>query len=142
MAWWLWVVLGLLLLVLEILTPGGFFVMFFGLAALVLGGLVAVGAGGPVWLQWLLFSVLSLVSLVLFRPSLTRWMRGAPAGSVDSLVGEVAVLLEDLAAGAVGKAELRGTAWTVRNGGASPLRRGGRARVERVDGLMLVIQPE
>jgi hypothetical protein len=142
MGWWLWVVLGLVLLVSEVFTPGGFFVLFFGLGALALGGLVAVDAAGPLWLQWLLFSVLSLASLALFRPPLMRWMQRGGPGRVDSLVGEVAVVLEDLAPGAVGKAELRGTSWTVRNGGARALQRGERARVDRVDGLMLGIRPE
>jgi len=34
MVWWLWVLLGLGLLTFEVLTPGGFFALFFGLAAL------------------------------------------------------------------------------------------------------------
>jgi hypothetical protein len=32
MTWWEWAVLGLLLAVAEIFTPGGFFFIFFGLA--------------------------------------------------------------------------------------------------------------
>ena len=72
MYWWLWLVLGLLLLGLEALTPGGFYVLFFGVGALVVGTLVGLGASGPVWLQWLLFSAISVVSLLLFRPYLLR----------------------------------------------------------------------
>ena len=30
MEWWIWVVLGLALLLGEILTPGGFYLLFFG----------------------------------------------------------------------------------------------------------------
>lgn len=142
MAWWLWALLGLLLLVSEVLTPGGFFVLFFGLGAVAVGGLVAAGVAGPVWLQFLLFSVLSLASLALFRPRLMRLMRSGATGNVDSLVGEVAAVLDDLAPGAIGKAELRGSSWTVRNEGARVLQRGERARVERVDGLTLGIRPE
>ncbi len=40
MIWWYWVVLGLLLTGLELATPGGFFVIFFGVGALLVGGLV------------------------------------------------------------------------------------------------------
>ena len=35
--WWHWLVLGLLLGVAEVATAGGFFVMFFAVAALVVG---------------------------------------------------------------------------------------------------------
>ena len=144
MAWWLWVLLGLLLLAVEMLTPGGFFALFFGLGALALGGLVAAGVGGPVVVQWLLFSALSIASLALLRPPLLRWMGldHGPAGGVDSLIGEMATLTQDLAPGAIGKAELRGAAWSARNAGTRPLRGGERARVEGVEGLMLALRPQ
>ena len=142
MAWWVWLVLGLVLLGAEVLTPGGFFVLFFGLAALVVGALDGLGVGGPDWLQWLLFSVLSIGSLVLFRRRLVERLRGPEGRDVDAFVGEVAVLLEDLPPGAVGKAELRGTAWSARHEGPETLPRGRRCRVQRVEGLMLFVQAE
>jgi hypothetical protein len=142
MVWWLWVLLGLALLALEITTPGGFFVLFFGVAALVVGVLLGVGLGGPLWVQLLLFSVLSVGSLLLFRGRLVAWMKShePAADRVDSLVGQIAIAQEDLAPGAVGRAELRGTVWTARNADVRPLARGQRCRVERVDGLSLLIR--
>ena len=61
---------------------------------------------------------------------------------MDSMVGEVATVLEDLPVQAAGKAELRGSTWTVRNVGESPLTKGQRSQVIRVDGLTLWIQAE
>jgi inner membrane protein len=144
MDWWVWIILGLGLLAAEMLTPGGFFVLFFGLAALVVGALVALGTSGPEWLQWLLFSVLSVVSLLGFRRRLVdRFSKPAVEGhQIDSLVGDVAVLTDDLAPGAVGKAELRGTVWSVRSSQAGTLARGSRCTVERVEGLTLWVRPE
>ncbi len=43
MVWWAWVLVGFLLLLGEILTPGGFFILFFGVGALVVGALGALG---------------------------------------------------------------------------------------------------
>ena len=57
MAWWLWLLVGLALLGVEMLTPGGFFTIFFGVAAIVVGVLSRFGLAGPPWMQWLLFSV-------------------------------------------------------------------------------------
>jgi membrane protein implicated in regulation of membrane protease activity len=143
MYWWLWLVLGLVLLGLEIFTPGGFYVLFFGIGALVVGTLVGLGAGGPVWFQWLLFSALSVVSLLIFRPHLIRATRSQERRDpMDTLEGEIATLLEDLSPGAVGKAELRGTAWSALNRDARPLSRGQRCRVTRVDGLTLWVMAE
>ena len=144
MLWWLWMLLGLALVVLEVLTPGGFFALFFGIGALLVGALDGLGMGGPDWLQWLLFSVLSIVSLLLFRgPLLARLMSwGRKPNGVDTLVGEVATLLDDLPADAIGKVELRGTAWSARNEERQSLHKGQRCRVQRVDGLTLWIRAE
>ncbi len=144
MPWWLWVVGGFILLGLELGTPGGFFIAFFGVAAVLVGLLTGMHAVGPVWAQWLLFSIISVVSLLLFRKPLLVWMksREPQRPAVDSLVGETAIVSEDIAAGGVGKAELRGTSWSVRSRAAEALRRGQRCRVEQVDGLMLWVKAE
>ena len=143
MTWWAWVLLGLGLLGIEVMTPGGFFVLFFGLAALVVGALAGLGVSGPAWLQWLLFSLLSVSSLVLFRRRLVQRLRASGGAALTGgLIGDVAILLDDLPPGAVGKAELRGTAWSVRHDGPEALPRGQRCRVQRVEGLTLHVRPE
>jgi hypothetical protein len=141
--WWIWILLGLGLLVVEVVTPGGFYVLFFGVGALVVGVLAGLGAAGPDWMQWLLFSVVSVVSLLLLRGRLLKRMEvRSELPPLDTLEGEIAVPAEDLAPGAIGKAELRGTAWTAQNVGDRPLAHGQRARVVRVDGLMLKLRAE
>jgi membrane protein implicated in regulation of membrane protease activity len=144
MTWWLWLAVGLLLVGFELAAPGGFFIIFFGVGALAVGVLAAAGLGGPLWTQGLLFSVLSIVSLLLFRNPLLRRMRVTETSSpaMDTLAGELAIPLEDLAPGAVGRAELRGSVWQARNGGSQPIGKGQRCRVLRAEGLMLWIQPE
>lgn len=141
MAWWIWAILGIALLVLEMLTPGGLFALFFGIAALSVGALEALGLAGPAWLQWLLFAAFSVVLLTIVR----RRMRGALAGRhgpVDALVGETAVLLDDLPPRGVARAELHGSNWEARSTAGVALARGQRCRVDRVEGLTLWISPE
>lgn len=140
MLWWLWVLLGLALLVVEMITPGGLFALFFGCAALVVAPLAALGLGAVS--QWLLYSVASLVLVATVRRPLQQRLARAPQTPVDALVGEEAVLLEDLAAGGTGRAELRGVPWTARAASGIPLRAGQRCRVERVEGLTLWLRAE
>ena len=143
MYWWLWLVLGLIFVGLEVLTPGGFYALFFGIGALAVGSLAGFGWSGPIWLQWLLFSAISLLSLLCFRPHLVRATRSKERPDpIDTLEGETALLVDDLPPDAVGRAELRGTTWTVRNGDQRLLVRGQRCRVSRVDGLTLWIHGE
>jgi inner membrane protein len=142
MPWWLWMLFGLMLLVLEIHTFGGFFLMFFGIGALGVGALVAIGAADADWLQWLLFSVVSVAALAIFRRPIQRRLAPAASAAVDNLVGETAIVAEDIPGGGVGKAELRGTVWSVRNGTSNALAKSTRCRVERVDGLTLWVRAE
>jgi membrane protein implicated in regulation of membrane protease activity len=144
MTWWHWALIGLLLAAGEILTPGGFFVIFFGLAGLAVALIVATGAVDALWLQILLFSVFSVASLLLFRNPLLRWMaRRIPATpEVDTLVGELAVASSAIPAGGVGQAQLRGTVWSARNAAHAAIDAGGRCRVVRVEGLVIWIEPE
>ena len=143
MTWWHWLALGLILVALEMAASGGFYVIFFGVAALAIGGLHLVGLAGPAWFQLLLFSVLSVGSLLVFRNPLMRLMQlDKPGKDVDSLVGETAFPAEDIGPGAVGQAELRGTVWSARNVGPTQLLRGQRCRVVRVDRLMIFIESE
>ena len=144
MLWWHWAVLGLFLAAAELITPGGFFFIFFGLGGLLVALLVAFGMAEPLWLQILLFSVCSVVSLLVFRNPLLRWMahHTPPPTKVDELVGEVAVAATPIDAGGMGRAELRGASWSARNAGDAPIDAGARCRVSKVEGLVIWIQPE
>jgi membrane protein implicated in regulation of membrane protease activity len=141
--WWHWLVLGLVLVVGELATPGGFYLLFFGLGAIIVGLLAGIGLAGPLTVQVLGFTVLSVALLALFRARLLRWMQGNPqAPAIDSLVGEIATTIEPLEPHAVGKVELRGTSWSARNASDSAIAAGRRCKVSRVEGLMLYVRPE
>ena len=142
MAWWIWVVLGIALLAAEMAIAGGFFAFFFGLAALLVGILVALGLAGGDAVQWLLFSVLSVLGVAVFRrPVMRAFKMDQPQlKAVDGLAGEDAVVLKDVTPGNVGKAELRGTTWNARSTSSETLVKGQRCKVERVEGLTLWIR--
>jgi membrane protein implicated in regulation of membrane protease activity len=142
MPWWLWTLFGLTLLLLEVQTFNSFYLMFFGAGALLVGLLDAIGLVEADWLQWLLFSVLSIVTLVLFRRPILMRLASTGSDRVDNLIGETAIATEDIPSGGVGKVEMRGTVWSARNDGPTPLRKDTRCRVQRVDGLMLWLRAE
>jgi inner membrane protein len=135
MSWWVWVLVGIALLVVEMLTPGGLFALFFGIGALCVAILAALDA--PATVQWLAFSAVSVVLLATLRHSLQERLARSSAAPIDAIVGEEVVLLGDVPAGGEGKAELRGVPWSARAAAGDPLRKGQRCRVERVEGLTL-----
>jgi len=140
MIWWIWVLAGFVLLALELLTAG-IHLGLFGASAIVVGLLVLAGVGGPLWVQFLLFSILSVVLLVVVRPPLMRKLRASETSKkVDSLVGEIAVVSASIEPHALGRAELRGSSWSARNMGDDAVPAGQRCKVEAVEGLTLLIR--
>ncbi len=143
MVWWHWLVIGLALVALEMAAAGGFYVIFFGIAALLIASMHLIGIAGPLWLQTFLFSVFAVGSLLLFRgPLMRRLTAGDGPPDIDNLLGEVGRALEDIAPGAIGRFELRGTTWTARNAGPSMIARGRRSVVVDREKLTLFVQAE
>ena len=117
------------------------FLSRFAASAVIVGLLVLLGVSLPVSAQWLLFAALSIGMLVLFRARLREKIKTREQ-DVDKLEDEIAVATEQLAVGATGQAELRGSTWRARNIGEVDLEVGDRCRVERVDGLVLSIRKD
>lgn len=142
MPWWGWIVVGAVLLGSETIVPSDFYLVFLGTAALAVGLFGLAGLEAPVWGQWLLFAALSVISLVWFRNRVRPRFQTHEGDVGDALVGEIAYLRETVSPGAIGRAELRGATWTARNVDEVPLERGSRARVERVEGLVIHLRRE
>lgn len=138
MAWWIWVILGFVLLALEMLTIG-VHVGFFALGAFSVGALVALDLAGPLWVQLMLFALISCAGLFLARPIILKRLR-IHTKEVDSFVGEQARAVSDIAVEGIGKAEMRGSAWNARNVGSTPISAGQRCSVEQVQGLTILIR--
>ena len=141
LVWWMWLVLGLLLLVGEMLMPTDFFVFFFGVGAVATALTTAVGLTTDPLSQAIAFFVVSLVSLA----SLRNWLRGllhkdTPKREVDSLVGAIATAVDPIPASGVGKVMLRGSPWNARNMNNAEIAKAARVRVEKVDGITLVVR--
>lgn len=143
MPWWGWVLVGTLLLAGELfVVEADFYLVFLGFAAVAVGFLDLLGLGGPMWLEWLMYAVIALGSTILFRQRVYQQLR-PPGGPVsDSVIGERAVARGAIAPGAHGEAELRGAVWQARNAGTAPIAPGARARIEGVDGLVLILRTE
>jgi len=94
--WWHWVVLGIVLLLLELAVPA-FFLVWFGLGALVVGvALLAVPALSFAW-QVLVWIVCSLAFIWLwfkvFKPGFYKTRAGMSKGAV---VGEIGLVIRDI----------------------------------------------
>lgn len=139
MAWWVWMIFGLVLAVAEAMIPTNFFLMAFGTGAFVVGVLTFLGLVSAPWLEWLIFTLTAVGSVVAFQRTLSHQ---EDTREIDDLKRETAVVIADVPADGVGRAELRGSTWSARSGSGAAIPRGTHCRVERVDGLTLWLRAE
>lgn len=135
---WSWIVAGLVLLALELVVPGGF-MLWMGIAGIITGLITLFQPIG--WpMQWLIFGVLSLVSIAIW----VRWNRSRPTPTdrpylnrrADNLVGQEAVLEQAITQG-FGRIVLGDSVWRV----AGPdLPVGQRVRIIGSDGAVLKVE--
>lgn len=144
MTWWLWFILGFVLLALEMAIPTGFFVFFFGLSAVLVGFLSAIGLSDWPALEWFLFGIFALI-LLYFRDTLRdkffkNFQRADERNDRDSLVGTIAKAKADIAPGEDGRVEMRGTDWSAKNIGTDIIREGQECIVIGQDSIRLEVK--
>lgn len=143
MLWWQWMILGGILLGAEMFAiDAQFYLVFIGLSAILVGVATLLGIEMALWMQWMVFGILSLVFMFSFRRRLYEKIRGNVEGFKESLAGVSVAVDNDLAPGDETRLEYRGTKWTARNVGSDAIAAGGRARVVRAEGLTLHIEAE
>ncbi|MDZ7291053.1 MAG: NfeD family protein [candidate division KSB1 bacterium] len=139
--WLIWLLLGLVLAILEILTPGFVFICFsFGCFV------AAIVAALDFSFSWQI-SIFAAITFVLFV-----WARqifgklfGAPKTkvltNVDRLIGLTATTLEEVD-DQRGYVKVEGEAWSARSGSGEKLPAGIKVRILRIEGNKLVVGPE
>ena len=144
--WLIWFLAGIVLVVAEMFTAAGFWLVSLavGCAAAGLLGLVPfVGLA----VQTIAFAGVSLASMIGLRPlMLRRFQLGPGAGvrtGVDALLGKRGVVLERIdPVSRQGRVKVEGEDWRGVSVDDTPIEVGARVTVIQVDGTTLVVEKE
>jgi len=137
--YWIWLIAGLALALLEMLVPG-VYLIWLAMAALAVAVLAFVSAP-PLAMQVIAWVSLSLI----FAFSAKRWLRDRPIVSSDPLlnnragrlVGEIAMVTEAIESGA-GRVKVGDSEWIARGADAAA---GSRVRITGSRGAELLVEP-
>ena len=135
---WGWLVVGFVLLALELLAPLTYF-LWLGASAMVTALVLFVVPDIPWQAQFLVFSVLSVVSIIISRKYLVNETPSDQPNlnrRAQQYVGRVFTLSEAIEQG-VGKVRVDDTYWKVTG---PPLSRGTEVRVSGAEGSVLVVE--
>ena len=135
-----WVVALVVFLIVEAVTAGLVSIWF------VFGSLVALicaALGAAVWLQIFWFVIVSVVTLVLTRPLVKRYVDSrSVATNADRSIGRAAVVTERIDnLAATGAVKLDGVVWTARStDDAVAIESGERVTVRAIEGVKLIVE--
>lgn len=136
--WWaLWLTLFLAFAAVEMLTLDLFFIMLGGGA---LAALVADFAGADLWLQSVVFCIVSLLMIAFVRPITLKHLHKGPAEkrtNVDRLIGETALVMEPVSSTG-GRVKIGGDIWSARSE-SGVLAEGQRVIVAAIEGATAVV---
>lgn len=137
-----WLVVALVLIGIEVATLT-FVALYPALGALAaaVAGLFGAGIG----IQFAVFAVVTVATLLLTRKPLRRMMRNTPlvASNADTVLGKRAVVIVAIEAGPGQRGQVRvGTEhWSARAEDERPIAEGVTVEVSGIDGVALVVRP-
>ena len=139
MTYWAWLIIGLTLFALELLAPFTFF-LWLGTSALVTALMLFIFPDISWQMQFLVFSVLSVISVILSRRFLVNRQTESEVPNLNrrgqQYVGRTFTLSEPIVQG-VGKIKAGDTHWNVKG---PPLKKGAEVRVTESDGTTLIVK--
>ena len=135
-----WLALMIVFLAAEAATVGMVSLWF---AAGALAALLTALAHGPVWLQTLLFVVVSAGLLLALRPLVKKYLSPKlTATNVDSVVGSTGLVTAAIDnVSAAGQVKLGAMEWTARSTSGQPIPAGTLVKVDRIEGVKAFVSP-
>ena len=135
----LWIVLMVVFLVVEASCPIHLVSIWFAAGSLVAA--IAAALGGQLWLQILLFLVISCGLLAALWPFVKKVLNPKrSATNIDAVIGSegyVTVAVDNL--NAEGKVKLGGMEWTARSTDGTKIPAGTLVKVERIEGVKAIV---
>lgn len=134
-----WLVVVAVMLVIEIFTMG-LTTIWFSLGAV--AAAIAAALGAPLWVQILLFSVVSVLIMLLVRPFAMKVMdKSRTKTNIEEVIGEQAEVIEDIDNQRErGKVRYRGVEWMARSIDGNKIAAGEMVMVESVAGVKLIVR--
>lgn len=134
----LWLILFVAMTVIEFASMQ-LVSVWFALGAFV--ALVAAAFGAPLYLQIILFTVISAVSLIATRPLIRKFLKkGTVATNAELDIGKEATVIEAINNSALtGRVRLNGVDWTARSSNGEAIDEGTTVVIDKIDGSKLFV---
>lgn len=137
--WQVWAVVAVLGLILE-LSSGDFFIICFAIGAV---GAAVVSPFAGIYVQLLVFAVITLFSIFTVRPFALRYLYKKESNrpsNADALLGQIGTVSETILAGGFGRVVIAGDNWKAICTGEEDIPQGTRVRVVGRESIIITVE--
>lgn len=137
--WIIWLIFAAIFLLAEIFTAG-FFLFWFGIAALGASLVALIGLSAP--FQWGVFVILSIILFIFARPLAEKMTKKQPPGvGADRFIGQSGIVIETIdPTKGTGMVRIKTDTWRASSGDESMIPEGARIEVIGVNGTHLIVK--
>jgi membrane protein implicated in regulation of membrane protease activity len=141
---WVWLVVALVLIGGEIIVPGTFILLPFGISAAIAAVMSVLGVSAG-W-TWLVFILVGVALFVVMWHYARRWAVDAPMPigvGADRMVGGTGSIVVDVPASPTGSGEvlIRGELWRAESHSGAPIGTGTVVEIIAVRGTRVIVTP-
>ena len=137
--WQVWAVVAVVGLILE-LSSGDFFIICFAIGAV---GAAVVSPFAGIYLQLLVFALVTLFSIFMVRPFALRYLYKGDTNrpsNADALIGQTGMVSETIQAGGFGRVVIAGDNWKAVCRGDEDIPKGTRVRVVGRESIIITVE--
>jgi len=135
----MWLAAAVVFMIIEAIVPG-LISIWFAIGAL--AGMICALFHGAVWLQFVWFAAISVLTLALTRPLAKKYVNGsAKPTNADMVIGQNCTVIETINnVNGTGAVSVGGKVWTARSDSGDIITEGTQSVVLRIEGVKLIIK--
>lgn len=136
---WIWIIVFVATLIVEVITAGNLVSIWFSAGSLV--AYVVYLFDGPILLQVIVFLAVSIGTLLAIRPLASTYFRGnVIATNADRMIGRQTTLSKAITANQWGEINIYGTVWSAVEINNKPLEAGTDVKIVAIEGAKVIVE--
>ena len=138
--WLIWMSLGLVLMILELIVPGGI-VVFLGFSAMIVSGAIYIGLIDSLTTALITWFITSIIFMFFLRSFFMKYFEGdSEVQQVEEnaeMIGKEVHVIEEISPDSPGRVRMRDTTWNAKS--KDTLEEGSIGVVESIEESILII---
>lgn len=133
-----WLILVIILIIIELITVGLVSIWF---AVGALASFITSYFTDNIFIQLPIFIVVSILVLIFTRPLVKKYVsKNITKTNVNKLIGETAIVIEDITKTNVGKVKIDGQIWSALNNEKGRIKKDEEVEVLSIEGVKLIVR--